>query len=190
MVTGHCPFVAENPLALVDKHIKEYPTPPSHVNPNVPTHIEDVIMRALEKDRNHRFSTAEEMARALGYTVPMHDGEPARGPSLAIARTGPPPRRKPRTVFPSGGLQLVRADGTMIALRGRTTPLNRRDVNPSDLEISRNHARLVERGGNYWIEDLGSSNGTFVNGLRIFRPQVVRAGDEIRLGKTVLRVEA
>jgi serine/threonine protein kinase len=190
MVTGRCPFVAESPLALVDKHIKEYPTPPSRVDPNVPRHIEDAIMRALEKDRNRRFSTAEEMARALRYTVPMHDGESARAPSLAIAPTGPPARRKPRTVARSGGLRLVRADGTAIALRGRTTPLNRRDVNPSDLEISRKHARLVERGGNYWIEDLGSSNGTFVNDLRIFRPQVVGAGDEVRVGRTVLRVEA
>ena len=69
------------------------------------------------------------------------------------------------------------------------TPLNRRDVNATDQEISRQHARVVQRGGYYWIEDVGSSNGTFVNGLRIFSPQVLQPGDEIRLGRTVLRVE-
>lgn len=77
----------------------------------------------------------------------------------------------------------------MIPLRAGKTPLNRRDMNPSDLEISREHAQVVQRGGYYWIEDLGSANGTFINGLRIFTPQVLKPGDEVRLGRTVLRAE-
>jgi pSer/pThr/pTyr-binding forkhead associated (FHA) protein len=86
-------------------------------------------------------------------------------------------------------LHLERRDGTTIRLGRDTTPLNRRDVDPSDREISRQHARVVKRGGHYWIEDMRSSNGTYLNDLRIFSPQVLRPGDEIKLGRTVLQVE-
>ncbi len=200
MVTGRCPFMADNPLAIVDKHIMERPIPPSRINPGVPHHIESVIMRALEKDRNRRFRTAEEMARALGYTAPMYGGEAALVPAMAPMPAATPPYQPvPAATSPPqplaslampGALRLVRvADGVVIPLRPGTTPLNRRDVNSGDLEISRTHARVVQRGGYYWIEDMGSSNGTFVNGLRIFSPQVLRPGDQIRLGRTVLQVE-
>jgi len=77
----------------------------------------------------------------------------------------------------------------VISLKAGTTPLNRHDVNSGDQEISREHARVVRREGYYWIEDLGSANGTYVNGLRIFSPQVLRPGDQIQLGRTMLRVE-
>jgi plastocyanin len=60
-----------------------------------------------------------------------------------------------------------------------------------DLEISRQHARFrrTERG-EVIIEDLGSTNGTVVNGRRIAGPQLLAHGDRITLGKTVLEYDA
>jgi FHA domain len=60
-----------------------------------------------------------------------------------------------------------------------------------DEEISRQHARISreEATGNYAIEDLGSSNGTFVNGLRIRSPRVLAEGDSIETGATTLVVK-
>jgi pSer/pThr/pTyr-binding forkhead associated (FHA) protein len=40
-----------------------------------------------------------------------------------------------------------------------------------------------------WVEDLGSTNGTYVNGARIDRRTLVRAGDALRIGQTELRLE-
>jgi pSer/pThr/pTyr-binding forkhead associated (FHA) protein len=58
-----------------------------------------------------------------------------------------------------------------------------------DEEISRSHARLsLDRSGFCAIEDLGSTNGTFVNGLRITGPQTLSVGDTIELGGTTLVV--
>jgi len=194
MVTGQCPFTADNPLAVVDKHIQEYPIPPSRINPDVPPKIEDVIMRALEKHRSQRFRTAVEMARALGYTAPMYSGEVS--PSAVVSaptvapqyRSDPATTPQPYSTSAPSVLRLARIDdGELIHLGSGITPLNRRDVNSKDLEISREHARVVQRGGYYWIEDIGSANGTFVNGLRIFGPQVLKAGDKIRIGQTILR---
>src|ERR1700757_75447 len=58
-----------------------------------------------------------------------------------------------------------------------------------DPEISRRHAQ-VSRGtdGQMRIEDLGSGNGTFVNGVRIDAPRPLNVGDVIRLGGTELKV--
>ena len=56
--------------------------------------------------------------------------------------------------------------------------------------VSRRHARIVYRNGQHMVEDLGSTNGTFVNrGRRLLpgSPQVLNDGDEIIVGKTFLR---
>jgi len=56
-----------------------------------------------------------------------------------------------------------------------------------DEEISRSHARItVDASGFCAIEDLGSTNGTFVNGLRISAPQTLSEGDMVELGATTL----
>jgi NADPH-dependent 2,4-dienoyl-CoA reductase/sulfur reductase-like enzyme/ferredoxin len=61
----------------------------------------------------------------------------------------------------------------------------------TDARLSRRHARVfVEADGQPWVEDLESTNGTFVNGKRIRRPQQLRLGDEIRIGRTTLEVVA
>jgi FHA domain len=58
-----------------------------------------------------------------------------------------------------------------------------------DEELSRQHARISrEATGDYAIEDLGSSNGTFVNGLRIQTPRLLAPGDSIETGTTTLVV--
>lgn len=58
-----------------------------------------------------------------------------------------------------------------------------------DEELSRQHARVSrEVTGDYAIEDLGSSNGTFVNGLRIQSPRLLSLGDSIETGATTLLV--
>ncbi len=51
--------------------------------------------------------------------------------------------------------------------------------------VSRNHAELTRQGNSYSIQDLGSSNGTFVNGQRVASPHVLKSGDQIKLGQSV-----
>jgi len=59
-----------------------------------------------------------------------------------------------------------------------------------DSEISRVHARVFhDPSGRLVVEDLGSTNGTFVNGNRISGQQTLNAGDELRVGQTTMSVE-
>jgi signal transduction histidine kinase/pSer/pThr/pTyr-binding forkhead associated (FHA) protein len=56
----------------------------------------------------------------------------------------------------------------------------------SDSTVSRRHARLSQDDGHWFIEDLGSANGTFLNSARITRPARLHVGDQIRCGQTLL----
>ena len=55
---------------------------------------------------------------------------------------------------------------------------------------SARHARVEPRRDGVWVSDLGSTNGTFVNGVRIDRPRKLVNGDVVRTGETELRYEA
>ena len=66
------------------------------------------------------------------------------------------------------------------------------DAHDSDAKVSRRHARIVRSSGSYFIEDLGSTNGTYVNrGRRLLpgNPQAIADGDEVIVGKTFLRFQ-
>jgi predicted component of type VI protein secretion system len=59
------------------------------------------------------------------------------------------------------------------------------DVVLGDAEVSRQHARITRTPAGYVLEDLGSTNGTFVNGDRLATPRVLNAGDLLGLGEIV-----
>jgi hypothetical protein len=60
------------------------------------------------------------------------------------------------------------------------------DIVVNDAEVSRHHSRLTRQVGGYMIEDLSSTNGTFVNGQRLIGPRPLSRGDQIGLGETVV----
>jgi len=59
------------------------------------------------------------------------------------------------------------------------------DIVISDVEVSRKHARLLLQPDGYVLEDMGSTNGTFVNGQRLVSPRVLRGGEAIMFGENV-----
>jgi hypothetical protein len=87
-----------------------------------------------------------------------------------VMRSGP----TPGVTFPLEGDQLIigRDSSNGVAI--------------NDAEISRKHSRLSFQGGKYVLEDLGSTNGTFVNGQRLAGPVVLKPGDVVSLGEQIV----
>ncbi len=50
------------------------------------------------------------------------------------------------------------------------------------------HARVYRRNGELWLEDLGSTNGTWLNDARVSEPERLQRGDHVKIGSTILEV--
>lgn len=172
------------------------------------------IVRSSMRDLHE----AEPVVAPPPHAGPVHSGDtggqgvvmPRAGDApVAAAPTPPPP------VAPAPGTSRERPTGPAFELSQNITPkliVSRSPSLPTDSEYlleagmtlgrsrssgipvsdqfaSHMHARVFPRGHFYFIEDLGSTNGTFVNGRRIEEQTQIKVHDEIRLGETVFRYE-
>ncbi len=83
---------------------------------------------------------------------------------------------------------VVRADGLRHAFQGDFTAGRQGNLAVDDDFASGHHARFKSIRGLWYLEDLGSTNGTWLNGRRIRAPQLLRKGDKIKIGHTVMTV--
>jgi len=108
--------------------------------------------------------------RPKGGPVAGKSRSRGRKASLALAATSG--RRKPIS---------WELDKEVIVGRGSGCDIPIKDEFASNL-----HAKIYEVEGRFYVEDLGSTNGTYVNGRRITYPTELRGGDRIKIGRTVL----
>jgi FHA domain len=112
---------------------------------------------------------------------------PGQVPALGIERPSPVDGRV--VVVKSPTLK----KGAEHRLNGVTLSVGRSSTNDIELRgdgfASARHARFDPRPDGVWLEDVGSTNGTFVNGIRLERPRKLAPGDVVRVGETDLRYE-
>ena len=96
-----------------------------------------------------------------------------------------PSRRLPRelVVSDANGRRTVPLKESITVGRAATC-----DVVLADNYVSNVHARVYLRDGSYWLEDLGSTNGTYMNRARVSVPTSFSPGDEVRMGKATLEL--
>ena len=125
-------------------------------------------------------------------------GKAVRSPDqpqpLELETPPPPPRRAkrqrgaPRVFMISqgsqAGLAAELAGGVIMIGRGADCQLILEDD-----YVSTRHARVVSTPNGIYVEDLGSTNGTYVNGQLITAPTTITLADTVRIGKTILRLE-
>jgi hypothetical protein len=113
---------------------------------------------------------------------PVSRGPAGRDKPPGKAKAG---RKAPRSVVVLDDrgekVDSMRLDGTLQVGRAEAC-----QVRLSDTYASSFHARIYSRDGSWYVEDLGSTNGTYLNQRRITSPAELRAGDRVRIGKTTL----
>jgi pSer/pThr/pTyr-binding forkhead associated (FHA) protein len=124
----------------------------------------------------------------------LRSGRPARAaaaPAPAATVGGAPSKSSAR----SAARRLVVTEGTLagttVTLGEAPVTLGRADDSTlvlTDDYASSRHARLVPGDGAWQVEDLGSTNGTYLGNIKVSRPTPVPLGTQIRIGKTVLEL--
>lgn len=81
VLAGVCPFESESTYMIMTGHLEEEPKPPHLIHPNIPVGLSNLILKALQKNPDHRFQSAAEFLdalRALEETLPAHLTRSAR----------------------------------------------------------------------------------------------------------------
>jgi tRNA A-37 threonylcarbamoyl transferase component Bud32 len=199
LLTGRLPFEADSPIELMLLRLRQPPTPPRHLNPRITPQLEAIILQALARAPEARYPTMEAFVNDLSR-VPGATGRAVlSGPSVAIpaatARLGAlSPVVGPRLVVAGTGATLILPlQGEVLIGRGdpQVTPRPDVDLGPhggGQAGVSRRHARLLHSPEGWLLEDLQSTNGTFLNGVPVRPDQPVRisTGDIMRCSQVTL----
>ncbi len=146
--------------SLVENPGREAEPPPARPAEPAVAPEPDVARSAGPGGRTMVHSTADRVAERLGD---------ARG------------ARRRRAILKLGGKRLVVGDDGATLGRSRSS-----DVMVDDPNVSRAHAEVRAHGSSWVLTDLGSTNGTRLNGRRVTQPEVLGPGDEIEVGTTTL----
>lgn len=108
---------------------------------------------------------------------------PARSVAARGRKAGRPLKQLRVTAGPLTGTRITLGDQTILIGRADDSTL----VLTDDFASSR-HARLTQREGRWYVEDLGSTNGTYLDQQRVQGPLAVAPGQPIRIGATVIEL--
>jgi pSer/pThr/pTyr-binding forkhead associated (FHA) protein len=140
----------------------------------------------MAKDPNERYGSCTGLiAAARTALARAHTPAPAAAGNPAPEDTpAPSPVRLRVTGGNAQGTEIEVADEFLIGRQAEGA-----GTLGDDIEISRRHARISRSAHGCVIEDLGSTNGTFVNGRKITGPEPLSVGDTVQVGDTTLVVQ-
>lgn len=179
-LTGEVPYPKARDVEVLYGHIQDPPPRVAEKRPGAPPALDDVIATAMAKDPDDRYPSCGALMDAARAAAGVPD-LPTSAPVPSDAAEG------------EAVLRVVagKAAGTEIRIAGEFLIGRHAEGDGKlgrDPELSRRHAMVRREGERLVIEDLGSTNGTFVNDRRIDAPCELSAGDRIEVGDTVIEV--
>ncbi len=145
---------------------------------------EELVAELVSVARDHARSEGYVLLGRVSVTI---ETDPSLSPGTLVVATEMDRTRGP-------GAAVVLPDGRRVELGDRPLAMGRLpdcDVVLADPNVSRRHVEVRPAGdGTYLLADLGSTNGTRVNGIRVQGTQPLQPGDQITVGATTLQFEA
>jgi serine/threonine protein kinase len=201
LLTGKLPFHGETAFDFLMARLSDPPVPLLTANPKVNPIFVPILAKALAQDPADRYQTMTEFSQVLRDT---------RNQLRSSARAGGHAPAEPDTTSmaeeelkqPSIRLKIVTSGQEIVRARKSELTIGRAykgsipdiDLGPyggSKAGVSRKHSRLLFKNKQWYVEDLGSTNGTFVNGARISAHEAIpfKHGDLIRCGQIELELK-
>ena len=189
LLTGKLPFAGETTFDFLMARLTDPPAPLLEINPDAPPVFVPILDKALAQEPEDRYQTMKEFLQALKEAQRELSQMPG-------AESSPAKKREPKirlTVTPGGQEILVSGQSELIIGRAYKDKVPHIDLAPyggSKAGVSRRHSRLVYQDNKWFVEDLASTNGTFVNGIKIAPNQLValKNNDLIRCGQIELQL--
>jgi serine/threonine-protein kinase len=193
LLTGRLPFQEQTPFELLMARLSDPPIPLLQANPAVSPLFVPIIEKALAQHPDDRYPSMKELACEL---MEVRDELSMAGEKSAVMAATALAALDQVTVRLK-----VEGTGQDILTTGRTEVVIGRahkagapdiDLGPyggSQAGVSRRHNRLLHQADGWFVEDLGSANGTFVNGVKVTpqRRMALKKGDVIRCGQIELK---
>jgi hypothetical protein len=185
LLTGKLPFEGQSTFDFLMARLTDPPAPLLKVNPNAPAIFGPILDQALAQNPTERYQTMNEFSCVLKEAQRQLNLQP-------IAPVASPVPRIRLTVKPGGQEILASGPANLTIGRAYKDQAPQIDLGPyggSQAGVSRHHACLVYQNNQWLLEDLASTNGTFVNGTKIapHQPAALKTGDLIRCGQLELR---
>ncbi|MBS44565.1 MAG: FHA domain-containing protein [Nocardioides sp.] len=122
----------------------------------------------------------EKRPRSQKASKPGKPGKPAKPPKQ---RRGSPTQLAV-TEGSNSGIVVPLAEAPILIGRGTDAA-----IRLDDDYVSTRHARVAQSGDQWFVEDLGSTNGTYIGSVRITQPTTITLGTQVRIGKTILELK-
>ncbi|HKO46808.1 MAG TPA: FHA domain-containing serine/threonine-protein kinase [Polyangiaceae bacterium] len=188
LLTRSLPFEGENVPAILGQILTQSPRPLRERRHNVPNDLVRLVARCLQRSPVDRYSSVEELAQAFEQVHGRHSLVP-------IMLKGPEPDTDHQ--IPRPGDWVLRfltgkyADSERGLRLGQTLEIGRN----SDLDlvlveemVSRLHARLTVSQSGVVLENLSSTNGTFVNGFQVRDKTTLKENDRVLIGTSIMKL--
>lgn len=195
LLTGRLPFIGETSFDFLMARLTEPPLPVQEANPNVPAVFVPILEKALVQDPDQRYQSMQEFSQVLLEAREQLGRSRFRSITYeptSVMNTQQLKETKVSLKLTASGQQISSTNQSeLIVGRAHKSSMPDIDLEPyggTKAGVSRRHGRLIRKDNRWFVEDMGSTNGTFINGTRL-APNTLTAlqkGDVIRFGQIEL----
>ena len=193
LLSGKLPFEGETSFDFLMARLTEPPRPVQEANSTVPVIFVPILDKALAQNPDDRYQTMAEFSQDLieaRYKLRRGEVQETTTSVIDSDMVQEPPQLSLKLT--RNGEQIIKSNQAELVV-GRAHKKSTPDIDLAPHQgaqagVSRRHARLLRENDQWYLEDLGSTNGTFLNGTKVSPHEkiIIKKGDKVRFGQIEL----